>query len=356
MKKLILCLVLTLVLLPCASAHGGKTDADGSHYDTQTGEYHYHHGYSAHQHPNGVCPYEAEKNSISEWIEYRIESAEVSISIPENHYFISQETDPSDPIFEELGLGLSGQEVIEDYRQNNISCEILSEDLKYSIVITTSCDEISKEIGNFNLYEDNDLLEIAAGLKSYYKDEFGIEIEQASVHQSETAKYIKLDAKFSDDYGEVKFIQYYTVINDSIVNITLRDYGSDDFAYGTLITEQISDSLTSKKMEIPLPDDGKSEIQIEHTDSGKTVSINNTQKPKKEFLSTIAQGALSGLFFGLIGIGIAYIRNRKKKSKPSEESPKPRICPKCGAEMRKGSGYCDKCGEAVPDGLRMKFK
>ena len=58
MKKLILCLVLALVLLPCASAHGGKTDADGGHYDTQTGEYHYHHGYSAHQHPDGVCPYD----------------------------------------------------------------------------------------------------------------------------------------------------------------------------------------------------------------------------------------------------------------------------------------------------------
>ena len=57
MKKLLLCLLLLSVLLPCASAHGDKTDADGGHYDTQTGEYHYHHGYSAHQHPDGVCPY-----------------------------------------------------------------------------------------------------------------------------------------------------------------------------------------------------------------------------------------------------------------------------------------------------------
>ena len=59
MKELLLCLLLLSVLLPCASAHGGKTDADGGHYDTQTGEYHYHHGYSAHQHPNGVCPYDS---------------------------------------------------------------------------------------------------------------------------------------------------------------------------------------------------------------------------------------------------------------------------------------------------------
>lgn len=57
MKKLLLCLLLLSVLLPCASAHGGKTDANGGHYNKKTGEYHYHHGYPAHQHPNGVCPY-----------------------------------------------------------------------------------------------------------------------------------------------------------------------------------------------------------------------------------------------------------------------------------------------------------
>lgn len=39
-------------------AHSGRTDANGGHYDRSTGEYHYHHGYSAHQHPGGVCPYE----------------------------------------------------------------------------------------------------------------------------------------------------------------------------------------------------------------------------------------------------------------------------------------------------------
>lgn len=31
-------------------AHSGKTDDDGGHYDSETGEYHYHHGYSAHDH------------------------------------------------------------------------------------------------------------------------------------------------------------------------------------------------------------------------------------------------------------------------------------------------------------------
>ena len=59
MKRLLLCsLSLLMILLSClpASAHSGKTDASGGHYDSSTGEYHYHHGYPAHSHKNG-CPY-----------------------------------------------------------------------------------------------------------------------------------------------------------------------------------------------------------------------------------------------------------------------------------------------------------
>ena len=41
-----------------ADAHSGRTDARGGHYDKSTGEYHYHHGFPAHQHTGGVCPYD----------------------------------------------------------------------------------------------------------------------------------------------------------------------------------------------------------------------------------------------------------------------------------------------------------
>lgn len=44
-----------------AEAHSGRTDANGGHHDYKNksglGSYHYHHGYPAHLHPNGVCPY-----------------------------------------------------------------------------------------------------------------------------------------------------------------------------------------------------------------------------------------------------------------------------------------------------------
>jgi hypothetical protein len=52
----IICALLSLILQ--VEAHSGRTDSNGGHHDRSDGSYHYHHGYSAHQHKNGVCPYE----------------------------------------------------------------------------------------------------------------------------------------------------------------------------------------------------------------------------------------------------------------------------------------------------------
>lgn len=57
MKKAIAVVFCLIFAFSAASAHSGRTDANGGHWDRSTGEYHYHHGYPAHQHPGGVCPY-----------------------------------------------------------------------------------------------------------------------------------------------------------------------------------------------------------------------------------------------------------------------------------------------------------
>ena len=58
MKRIFLVLiVISLTLIQPSYAHSGRTDSNGGHYDRSTGEYHYHHGFPAHQHTNGVCPY-----------------------------------------------------------------------------------------------------------------------------------------------------------------------------------------------------------------------------------------------------------------------------------------------------------
>ena len=57
-------LILIAALALIVNAHPGKTDSSGGHTDKSTGEYHYHHGYSAHDHydmdGDGIrdCPYD----------------------------------------------------------------------------------------------------------------------------------------------------------------------------------------------------------------------------------------------------------------------------------------------------------
>lgn len=65
--RIYLFFIILLIIIPSlalmSSAHSGKTDQNGGHTDHDTGEYHYHHGYPAHDHydidGDGIvdCPY-----------------------------------------------------------------------------------------------------------------------------------------------------------------------------------------------------------------------------------------------------------------------------------------------------------
>ena len=59
-------------------AHSGRTDENGGHYDRSTGEYHYHHGYPAHQHEDGICPYDFDDRTG--W-----DSGSHSVSVTDEH-------------------------------------------------------------------------------------------------------------------------------------------------------------------------------------------------------------------------------------------------------------------------------
>lgn len=70
LKKLLLALSLTIAIsqttpvittYTTVEAYSGRTDSSGGHHDYKNksglGSYHYHHGYKAHLHTGGVCPY-----------------------------------------------------------------------------------------------------------------------------------------------------------------------------------------------------------------------------------------------------------------------------------------------------------
>ena len=55
------CVIVLFVLASVALAHPGDVDSNGGHWNQANGEYHYHHGWPAHHHPRGVCPYNNQK-------------------------------------------------------------------------------------------------------------------------------------------------------------------------------------------------------------------------------------------------------------------------------------------------------
>ena len=61
-------IALSVLFSTTALAHSGGTDRNGGHYNHSTGEYHYHHGKSAHQHPDGVCPYDKKLSLGNYWL------------------------------------------------------------------------------------------------------------------------------------------------------------------------------------------------------------------------------------------------------------------------------------------------
>lgn len=85
-------LIYVLAVLTClfsfyVSAHSGMTDSNGGHYDRQNGGYHYHHGYPAHEHTNGICPYEnTEIDKSQEYNSFK-KSAEKIFSLAFLYFF-----------------------------------------------------------------------------------------------------------------------------------------------------------------------------------------------------------------------------------------------------------------------------
>lgn len=58
MREILMIICILIFISPYKSyAHPGNTDEFGGHYDLSTGDYHYHHGFEAHYHPNGICPF-----------------------------------------------------------------------------------------------------------------------------------------------------------------------------------------------------------------------------------------------------------------------------------------------------------
>lgn len=81
--------IVALLSVIICFAHTGGTDSEGGHYNKSTGEYHYHHGYPAHQHDNGFCPYDYDDNTADT---YKSTENDIAKDTTEQESFSAYET------------------------------------------------------------------------------------------------------------------------------------------------------------------------------------------------------------------------------------------------------------------------
>ena len=113
----VVCILISAVI--AVNAHSGKTDSDGGHTDHDTGEYHYHHGYPAHDHydidgdGDIDCPYDFvdqtshnetdSKNAVSSQTK-RSESNNKNVAEETSTYATVIESTPPVPIAEGMSV------------------------------------------------------------------------------------------------------------------------------------------------------------------------------------------------------------------------------------------------------------
>lgn len=116
LKRIISTALTLLYVFPLltVSAHPGRTDTQGGHTDTDTGDYHYHHGWPAHYHydmnDDGIidCPYEfidaeddnysqpTDQSSSSSWASGSDGRSHITIDRLKRTYLTPPITEPSD--------------------------------------------------------------------------------------------------------------------------------------------------------------------------------------------------------------------------------------------------------------------
>lgn len=146
---------------------------------------------------------------------YRISELDMTIEIPSSYDVFTLDMDENDPLFAEYGY--SKAEVEEQFVAKNIYLNAVLGDGTEEIVITGSENVISDFAG----MGDNALLTLASGLVEEFQ-EYGITITEYDIYHHPELTFIRLH--FHDEKNTVHGLQYYTIFNNTAMNVTLRSY------------------------------------------------------------------------------------------------------------------------------------
>lgn len=228
---LVLISIVAIILGSCVVvfAHPGKTDSDGGHYDRSSGEYHYHHGYPAHQHDNGTCPYDFDNNEKSTENYYNYKETTT------NEINSNTETETFATIIIEDNTKINSNDNIDfDSLQNKAKIndwvqEYLNNYEKLNNYYSSARKQIS-ESGTCNSELYNELVslnnKVIASLPNYEKyidkDKYNEIQKQTKLYKNFLDKNAPNDSEYIETTTEYKTEETTTIINENS-NLTIPE-------------------------------------------------------------------------------------------------------------------------------------
>ncbi len=165
-----------------------------------------------------------------------VEAAPMEISLPDDCYILQQEIAEDDPYLQKAG---GDRDKIEAYyKEAGIVLNAIAQDDSYEIVVTVNENQDVTYLYNMHSVPDESVRELAQTIQNTY-EEHGYTVDDFSLYENETAKYIVFSFGQQYEKKAVQCVQYDTIRDSRMYNITLRSY-----------TGEVSDAMEEMLREV----------------------------------------------------------------------------------------------------------
>lgn len=237
-----------------------------------------------------------------------VESYDLTVQLPEDWVYITSETSPSDPVFEQLGI--EGKSFLETMKQNRLLIDGITTDMELAlsnpsdtniVQLSSSSDEeladLMEEMGKQDM---DKILEDAKSEVNTLASVVDMTVEPLEVYRNGSMTYIISDTKVSYDAAVVYGHQYYTVVNKHVLT----------FQFNSLTGQKLTDAQKAAAREIM-----------------NTVSFGHLDEPASGFSYNWkliwqegAKGAVGGGLIGMAAAGIWLLYKKKFRKEKEKEA------------------------------------
>ena len=151
---------------------------------------------------------------------YKLDELGLELSIPSTYDVITQDTPTSSSIFNNLGV--SGKELIDQFKINGIYLNAIPIDSLYEEIVVTMIDNSLWD--NLSALSDTTIKTLFSIMICDFET-YGFVVLDYDVYHHSQAKFIK--AHFTDSTNSVYGLQFYTTYGSKAMNFTIRSYSGE---------------------------------------------------------------------------------------------------------------------------------